>query len=58
MDVARGFLTFHRKPGWSVEKAKEGGYTMKRHAPGRGEAAGTSQPSIAGVLGLIRLDLT
>ena len=36
MDVAKGMLTFHRKPDWSVEKAKEGGYVMKRHSGGRG----------------------
>lgn len=48
LDIARGFLTFHRKPGWAVEKAAEGGYTMKRHAAARGEAAGMSKWAIVG----------
>ena len=48
LDVVRGFLTFHRKPGWKVSERKEGGYTMKRHAAGRGESAGMSKWAVVG----------
>jgi hypothetical protein len=48
LDVVRGFLTFHRKPDFSVEKAAEGGYTMKRHSVGRGEGSGMSKWAVCG----------
>ena len=48
MDIARGLLTFHRKPGWSILRAKEGGFTMKRQATGKGESNTLSKYSLVG----------
>ena len=48
MDVVRGYLTFHRKPGWRVEEAREGGYEMKRRQAGQGETSTLSQYAIVG----------
>ena len=48
LDIVRGFLTFHRKPDYSIEKAAEGGYTMKRHSGSRGESAGMSKWAVVG----------
>ena len=48
LDIVRGFLTFHKKPGWSIKKDGEGGLVMKRRAAGRGEVSTLSEFAIVG----------
>jgi hypothetical protein len=48
LDIVRGFLTFHKKPGWSIKKDGEGGLVMKRRTAGRGEVNTLSEFAIVG----------
>ena len=46
LDIVRGYLTFHKKPGWSIKRDGEGGLVMKRRAAGRGDS-GSSMSNFA-----------
>ena len=48
MEIVKGGLTFTRKPDFAIEKAAEGGYTMKKHGARAGESSTLTKHALVG----------